>query len=389
MRILQLLTYYRPNLSGLTIYVERLSRGLVEAGHDVTVLTSQFDPALPRDEMIEGVRVVRVPVTLRVNKGVIMPAYGNTLRRMMHSFDILHLHLPQFDGAGIALNARLAGKPTLLTAHGDIRLPDLPLNGIVQLVINMMNRIAGANVDRVVSYTQDFADHSHFFRRYPHKLSIVPPPIEMAEPRAEDIAAFRAKWSIDQRPLIGMVARLAAEKGVEILARALEIVLERAPNARVMFVGPYQDVLGERDYNERMQALIAELTARHGHCWDFVGPLKGAELAAFFASCDVHVLPSLNSTEAFGLVQVEAMLCGTPIICSDLPGVRTAPRSAGMGEVVPIGDARALAEAILQVCDNRARYVKPRAHIESLYSTQRTVREYEAIYKDLIARRST
>jgi glycosyltransferase involved in cell wall biosynthesis len=135
--------------------------------------------------------------------------------------------------------------------------------------------------------------------------------------------------------------------------------------------------------------LIAELTARHGHCWDFVGPLKGAELAAFFASCDVHVLPSLNSTEAFGLVQVEAMLCGTPIICSDLPGVRTAPRSAGMGEVVPIGDARALAEAILQVCDNRARYVKPRAHIESLYSTQRTVREYEAIYKDLIARRST
>jgi glycosyltransferase involved in cell wall biosynthesis len=388
MRILQLLTYYRPNLSGLTIYVERLSRGLVEAGHQVSVLTSQFEPTLPQREMIEGVQVVRVPVALRINKGVIMPSYGATLRRMLPDFDVLHLHLPQFDGAGIALNARLGRKPALLTAHGDIRLPDLPFNSVVQRVINTMNRIAGANVDRVVSYTEDFAAHSHFFRRYPHKLSIVPPPIEMQMPRAEDIAAFRAKWQIDGHPLIGMVARLAAEKGVEILARALEVVLAQAPQARVMFVGPYENVLGERDYGDRMQALITQLTAKHGHCWDFVGPLRGAELAAFFACCDVHVLPSLNSTEAFGLVQVEAMLCGTPIICSDLPGVRTAPRSAQMGEVVPIGDAAGLAAAILEITNNRARYVKSRAFIENLYSTQRTVREYEQIYRDLIRARA-
>lgn len=61
MKILQVLTYYRPHISGLTIYVERLSKALVAQGHEVTVLTSQAEKDWPREEMRDGVRVVRVP----------------------------------------------------------------------------------------------------------------------------------------------------------------------------------------------------------------------------------------------------------------------------------------------------------------------------------------
>jgi glycosyltransferase involved in cell wall biosynthesis len=383
MRILQLLTYYRPWISGLTIYVERLSRGLVAAGHNVTVLTSRYEKSLPTEETMHGVRVVRVPVLAQISKGVIMPGYGNTLRKLLPSCDVAHLHLPQFDGAGISLNARACRKPSLLTIHGDIRLPDMPMNKLVQLVINTMNRIAGHNVDRVVSYTEDFAAHSAFMSRYAHKLSIVPPPIEMPLPDPAEVAAFKQQWNLDNHPVIGMVARLATEKGVEVLARALEIVLHRQPHARVMFAGPFKNVIGEEQYAQRIHDLLARLSDKHGHCWDFVGALQGGKLAAFFAACDVHVLPSLNSTESFGLVQVESMLCGTPVICSDLPGVRVAPRVTGMGEVAPIGDAAALAETILKVYANRERYVKPRAEIERHYSTQRTVREYEKLYREL------
>jgi glycosyltransferase involved in cell wall biosynthesis len=387
MRILHLLTYYRPWISGLTIYVERLARGLAAAGHDVTVLTSQYDPQLPHREVMDGVSIVRVPVALRISKGVVMPSYGATLRRLLPSFDVAHLHLPQFDGAGIALNARLARVPSLLTIHGDIRLPDSPANRVVQRVIDTMNRIAGHNVDRVVSYTDDFAQHSKFLQRYRRKLAVVPPPIEMPTPDPADVEAFRTQWKVGPGPNIGMVARLATEKGVEVLAQALELILPHAPGARVFFVGPYKNVIGEEEYAQRIHARLAALAARHGACWDFTGPLQGPALAAFFAACDVHVLPSLNSTESFGLVQVESMLCGTPVICSDLPGVRVAPRVTGMGEVVPIGDAQALADAIVRVCENRAHYVRPRAEIESHYSTQRTVREYEKLYGELIAAR--
>lgn len=379
MRILHLLTYYRPHISGLTIYVERLSRGLARAGHQVTVLTAQYDKVLPEREEMDGVTVIRVPVAARVSKGVIMPSYGGQLRRVLPQADLAHLHLPQFDGAGIAINARLLGKPSLLTIHGDIRLPDTPFNRVVQPIINTMNRVAGHNVDRVVSYTEDFAYHSRFLSRYVRKLRVVPPPIEIESPSPGDVAAFKHKWALTERPMIGMCARLATEKGVEVLVDALEIVRRTQPQARVLFAGPHRGVLGEEAYARKLQPRFDAL----GDAWRFVGSLHGRELAAFFSSCDVTVLPSLNSTESFGLVQVESMLCGTPSICSDLPGVRIPVQTTGMGEVVPIGDAPALAVAILRVCGDRARYVKPRDVIAQHYSTDRTVREYEALYREL------
>ncbi len=73
MRILTVLTYYRPHTSGLTIYAERLARAFVKRGHQVTVMTSQYDKALPLAEEMDGVHVIRVPVALRVSKGVISP----------------------------------------------------------------------------------------------------------------------------------------------------------------------------------------------------------------------------------------------------------------------------------------------------------------------------
>ncbi|BCX03131.1 MAG: glycosyl transferase family 1 [Candidatus Roseilinea sp.] len=387
MRILHVLTYYRPHISGLTIYVERLSRGLARAGHQVTVLTSQYDRSLARSEIVDGVSIVRAPVLARISKGVIMPTFGVKLRRLLPQFDLVHLHLPQFDGAGIAINARLFGKPSLLTIHGDIRLPDTAFNHVVQPVIDLMNRIAGHNVDRVVSYTEDFARHSRYLLRYAHKLVVIPPPVEIELPGRADVEAFRQKWHVsnEQRPVIGMCARLATEKGVEILVRALEIIRETRPQARVIFAGPYKNVIGEEAYARRLQPHFDAL----GDAWTFVGSLQGRELSAFFASCDVTVLPSLNSTESFGLVQVESMLCGTPSICSDLPGVRVPVQTTGMGEVTPIGNAPALAEAILRVCDNRAAYIKPRDFILQHYSTERTVRDYESLYSALIRERAS
>ncbi len=381
MRILQLLTYYRPHISGLTIYVERLARALAAEGHTVTVLTSQYDPALPREETLHGVRVVRAPVLMRVSKGVIMPTFGVLARRLMRSHDVVHIHLPQFDGAGLAINARLFGKPSLLTYHCDIRLPAGVINAVAQPVIALANRVAGALVNRVVTYTEDYARHSPFLTRYIHKLAVIPPPVEMPAPTQEEIAAFRKQWVVEGGPVIGMAARLATEKGVEVLVRALRIVLRTYPNARVLFAGPYRNVLGEEAYARRLQPEFEAL----GKHWTFLGSLEGRALSAFFGACDLTVLPSLNATESFGLVQVESMLCGTPSICSDLPGVRVPVQTTGMGEVVPVGDAEALAQAIMRVYAHRARYVRPRCEIERHYSTTRTARAYTQLYEQLLA----
>ncbi|UCG25312.1 MAG: glycosyltransferase, partial [Chloroflexota bacterium] len=106
MKILEVLTYYRPHISGLTIYVERLSKALVKQGHQVTVFTSQYDQSLPFYEVKDGVRIRRVPALMRVSKGVIMPQFGPLAWGMVKGADVVHLHLPQFDAPGVAFRGR-------------------------------------------------------------------------------------------------------------------------------------------------------------------------------------------------------------------------------------------------------------------------------------------
>ncbi len=371
--------------------MERLARGLARAGHQVTVLSSAYEPTLPLAETSDGVVCVRAPVALRISKGVIMPQFGFMARWLMQGHDVVHLHLPQFDGAGLALNARLKGKPSLLTYHCDVSLPAGLVNRLVQPVIDLANDVAARNVDRIVAYTDDYAKHSRLLSRHLHKVTVIPPPVDIDAPTPDALQAFSEKHrltSVDgTRPLIiGMAARLATEKGVEILLDAMELVRAKLPAARVLFAGPFKNVLGEETYATRLQPRFEALGSGK---WTFLGSLRGAELAAFFGSCDVTVLPSLNSTESFGLVQVESMLCGTPSIASNLPGVRVSPTITGMGKVVPIGDAPALAAAILDIAAHRADFIKPRSEIESHFSTARSVAQYESLYHELMRAKRT
>src|SRR5512135_2357717 len=123
MRVLFVLTYYRPHVSGLTIYVERLARALAERGHPVTVLTSQYDRSLPQREQLHGIEVVRVPVAARVSKAVLMPGIGWAANRLVPAHDVVSLHLPNIDAAGLALRGRLLRRPVVLTYHSDLILP--------------------------------------------------------------------------------------------------------------------------------------------------------------------------------------------------------------------------------------------------------------------------
>ena len=380
MRILCALTYYRPYTSGLTIYVERLATALVRRGHTVTVLTSQYDPSLPRQEEMEGVRVVRAPVAARVSKGVIMPTFGGIATALALSHDAMSLHLPQFDAPGLALRGRLQRQPVVLTYHSDLQLPPGLLNRVANRVVDIANITAGRLATRIVAYTRDFADHSPFLRRFSQKIEVIPPPVEVAAVSAEEVSAFRERWNL-RGPVIGMAARLAAEKGVEVLLRALPRILEHHPTAQVLFAGPYEQVLGEADYARR----LAPEFARFGRHWTFLGTLDARAMATFFSNLDVLVVPSLNSTETFGLVQVEAMLCGTHAVASALPRVRQPVYQTGMGEVVLIGDDAALAAALLRVIELRERYQRPREHVAALFSTERTTIEYERLFETLRA----
>ena len=380
MKILQVLTYYRPHVSGLTIYVERLSKALVAQGHEVTVLTSQAEKDWPLEEIKDGVRIIRVPVALRISKGVIMPTLGLYAFKYVRWCDVLHLHLPQFDAPGFALRGKLFNKPTVLTYHCDLRLPDGLFNRFVDRVVLMMNRLAGSLADAVVTYTRDYGQNSPYLSTYINrKLHIIPPPVELADCSDSEALAFYTKHALGDRPIVGIATRLATEKGVEILLKALPLVQEVFPDVQVLHAGQYQNVLGEEKYAER----LAPLFKKYADSYKLLGNLHGSELTAFYKNLDVLVLCSLNSTESFGLVQIEAMNNGVPCIASNLPGVRQSVTMSGMGEVVPIGDHEALAEAIIRVLQDRESYIKSAEIIAETFEPAQTAREYLKLYSAL------
>lgn len=382
MRILIVLTYYRPHTSGLTIYAERLAKAFARRGHSVTVLTSHFRKDLPYDEIVEGVRIVRVPVLFRLSKGVIMPTIGLMATRLVREADVIQLHLPQFDAAGISLRGRLSRKPTVVTYHCDLRMPPGWFNRLANRAITIANHLTATWTHRIVTYTRDYAEHSQYLQPFMDKVEIIPPPVELPDVSAEEARGYIAKTNPEnKRPVIGMAARFATEKGVEVLLNAMPAILEKHPQAQVQFAGPYQKIIGEEHYFQRLLPTIQKY--QQGGNWHFLGELNQRELTGFYRDLDVLVIPSLNSTEAFGLVQIEAMMNNVPCVASNLPGVRQPTQIHSMGKVVEIGDSAGLAQAVLEILSHHEQYRCDPQEITRQYNPDTIAARYEELFATL------
>ncbi len=384
MKILIVLTYYRPHISGLTIYAELLANAFIERGHDVTVLTSRHEKNLPLLEIQNKVRIVRAPVLMRISKGVVMPTFPALVAQLVKEHDVVQLHLPQFDSAVVSLIARVLRKPTIITYHCDLIMPPGLIPWLANQSVLFMNHIAAFFATRLVTYTSDYADHSSFLTKFRHKLEIIPPPVELPEVTQQQIEDYRNKTNPSAKgPVIGMAVRFATEKGIEVILDAMPEILAIFPNAQLQFSGPYKEIRGEEQYIDRLMPRVHQLEKKGS--WLFLGPQSHEEMALFYPNIDVLILPSLNATEAFGLVQIEAMISGTPSVASALPGVRQPVLRHKMGEVVAIGDSKALAQAIIKIFNQPASYQQDSQQIRSTYLPEKIATRYEQLVKEIVA----
>ncbi len=381
MRILIALTYYRPHYSGLTIYAERLARALVSLGHQVTVLTSQFNKDMPKEEIVDGVRVVRLPVALQISKGVIMPSMPFRAWKEIRNSDIVNLHLPQLDAAPISILSRILKKPVILTYQCDLLLPSGFINRLANIASDIANHIAFLNAERVIATSMDYAYNSNFLGRFIDKVQAIPAPATLSPVTEAKIEKFNTTYGISPKDkVIGMVGRLASEKGAEYLLKALPTILDKYPNARVIHVGQYQDVMGEENYAQ----MLAPMVEKMGDRWKFLGLISDQDLTAFYNICEVLATPSTNSTEAFGIVQIESMISGTPTVVSDMPGMRHPVQMTGMGRTFEMRDEQDLAKAILEVLDNPEKFQGDIAWIKERFSPETIAAEYEKIIHEIL-----
>jgi glycosyltransferase involved in cell wall biosynthesis len=370
MRILMILTYYHPHWTGLTAYAKRLAEGLARRGHAVTVLTSRHEPQLPLEESIAGVRVIRLPVKARVSRGVVMPGFPAAVWRLARQADVVQLHTPILEAPLVTLFGRLLRKPVVLTHHGDLTMPAGLFNQTVERVVTMLMRGALRRATRLVTYSSDYARNSAFLAPFLHKTDPILPPVVIPRPLPGAAEAWKQELGLSGRKLVGFAGRWVEEKGFDYLLQAIPRVIKDAPDVHFVYAGEtriqYEDFFSRcADDFERVRSSLTLL----GLVTD---PQR---LAAFYDMLDVFVLPS--RTDCFALVQAEAMLCGTPVVVTDIPGARVAVLRTGMGLLVPPRNPAGLAAGILEVLSEPERFSRPREDIEAIFDPERCVSEYE------------
>jgi len=244
---------------------------------------------------------------------------------------VIHAHWWLPAGLAGALASLAMGKPLVITTHGtDVELlPQTPwAMPLARFVFSRARAITcGSTYLRQQLLSLGVADAG--------RLHVIPMPVSPLF-EGEPPAAIRSQDEILT------VARLTEQKGIDTLIRAMAVLRDRGCRARLKIIG---DGPERASLEKEAQALGL------GDCVAFLGMLAQRELPQHYASCAVFVLPSLR--EGTGLVLVEALLCGAPVIATDYGGVTDIVRDQETGLLVPAGDSIALAEAIQRLLEDR------------------------------------
>ena len=381
MRVLITSTYFHPYSSGLSVYALRLARGLAELGHEVCVLTSQYDPKLAPEETLAGFRVVRVKVGMKLSKGVLMPGFHTQAKKWIAWADVVNVHMPQFESVVIARLAKKAKKPLVVTYHCDLVMSGGWFSRLAGWVTTQLGKWTLKRAQVIVQNTLDYAENSAVLKPYLEKVVEVPTPVDSLDPVPEEAISFRLRFGLmESDKVLGLAGRVASEKGYEYLAQALPLVWQKYPSARVVHAGSWKGVIGEETYLAKVEQMIQCF----GDKWKSLGFLSDEDFMRFFAACDLLVFSSLNATESFGIVQIEALSQGTPVVASDLPGVRQPVLRTGIGRIVPVRDAESLAEGIISVLEEGpgARKV-PEAYLGQ-FEQKKVAERYQEIYSSMV-----
>jgi rhamnosyl/mannosyltransferase len=379
MRVLHLGKFPARHFGGIETHVKGLTEGLVAAGVEVTNLV--YDIGRTDGRVVTtntaGVEIVAVPCRGTLASLAIAPSAPGAVRSLAKAdpFDIVHAHFPDPLGFGCMPLAGAAAR--IASWHSDIvrqhRLGKI-YGAIARTLFDPLDAVAGATPSHLRSIQMQA------FR--PRRRYVVPYGVDVGRFVLTPAIAAKAAQLREQangRPIVFALGRHVYYKGFDVLVDAMRKV------DAVLLLG------GEGSMTNELKQRAAAVDGRGAV--DFVGRIADEDLPAYYHACSVYCLPSVAPSEAFGLVQVEAMACGKPIVNCRLDNAvnDVAPADVCALTVAP-GDASALAGALSRLIADEALRRRlgeaGRMRVEQRFSMAAMVDATLAMYRDVLDSRS-
>lgn len=334
MKVVQTNKAYYPKVGGIETTITNLSEGLVnDCKVNVEVLTcSNKRSYKSMKKNINGVEINYLPTFGFFASLPISPVYYNALSKMYG--DILHIHEP-FPWADLSYlfssKIRKNFSHLVVSWHSDIVRQKWALS-FYRPYINKFLKMA----DKILVSNSNLIDNSEYLPNYKSKCEIVPLGAKLdwvldSTSRVDLVDKIKNDYN---SPLVLFVGRLVYYKGIQYLIDAISQISD--VSLVIVGIGPL-----EKELKNKIRALNLEKRIH------ILPELDKETLYSFYEACDLFVLPSVEKSETYGIVQIEAMACGKPVICTDLKtGTTFINLNGTTGLVVPPRDSKSLAEAI-------------------------------------------
>ncbi|MFZ2454949.1 MAG: glycosyltransferase [Candidatus Altiarchaeia archaeon] len=343
MRIAQVTKYFYPHMGGIESNALGISEGLADLGHAVLVLTSNI-PGGEQAEELSGICVLRSRSYFTAFNDPFTPGiFANLMRE---DYDIIHVHLPDpFNSVYALLAAKIRKKPLFVTYHADIiknRWYHLPF----KIAYSFFSHQILKNATKIIATTPDYVKESQIPKKFRDRVVIVPNFVDSGK-YIPELSGYRIRkeHSLDNKKVILFLGRLVPYKGVEYLIAAYKKIKENVKDATLVIAGegPLEEELKKQASDLKLEGVVFTTVVED-------------DIPEYYAACDLFVLPSVTRQEAFGIVLLEAMSSGKPVVSTNISGMPYVVGDAGL--VVPPKDPEALANAVIRILTEKDLRVK-------------------------------
>lgn len=370
MKIGHIVCTYPPYKGGMGNAAQSFVIELEKRGHECWVFTPDY----------EGVgndgRIMRLKPWLKYGNAAFIPG----LYKELKNIDVIHLHYPFFGAALIVWFFKLMhpSKPLVITYHMDVKG-----RGLVRIISTMyrwlFSRLILSSANLLTCSSLDYAQNSQM-----KNIIKLRPFLDLPFGVSDKFFALSNKNEQEFSRRILFVAALDAAhyfKGVADLFEAIKLCEDKRFHLDIVGKG---DLLGFYQALVHKNGIFDRVTFRGGVALD--------ELVRLYQQADYTLLPSIDMSEAFGIVLTESMACGTPVIASALPGVRSVVDDGKTGYLVPPSNPLELSKTINKAYRDQSHWQKMRLassdRVESLYRWPAIIDKLEMAYKKLVNEKS-